>query len=408
MRFPSRILPLLGMAALAACQDQYRSPTALAAESAVPSRVSTAGAPVVRITSPTRGEVVASGIGRVGAGSLTGGSAFAITIETVSPSGAVPAHESTEIRNTALLGQPNPNFPGLRISVDADLITPTGGIIPANTNLANLFNILGSDDSAGPGVTIWAGWHFLESLPDDVDHLTITAEVVDAAGRVGRDVVKVKVDQEPRASGQALTPAPAPVTGDGIDDTDGPLVELVGPRDASSLAIGNPAASALTFFQVSALDRTGAGIGVSENGGADASTPIGLIRDRSQIRTRGPNRNIPGFVFTFDVALRQPNGNIVPAGTNLAPLFDIAGSARDKRGSEASRIHATEGADAPEGKGVRTTLDWVVGGALVLPAGKHSVTVTTRVTDLAGRTGSATRVFGVSPVPDGQSLTPAP
>jgi hypothetical protein len=70
----------------------------------------------------------------------------------------------------------------------------------------------------------------------------------------------------------------------------------------------------------------------------------------------------------------------------------VAGSVRDRRG----------------GKAVRTTLDWVVGGALVMPAGKTTVTVTARVTDAAGRTGSAARVFGVSSAADGQQLTPAP
>ncbi len=411
MRFPiARLLGVASLTALAACQDQA-FPTALAPASPALGSQSETAAPVVHITSPTDGEVVASGIGRVGAGSLTGGSAFAITIETVTPGPTVPAHESTDIRNTALLGQPNPNFPGLTISVDADLITPTGGTIPAHTNLANLFNILGSDDSRGPGVTIWAGWHVLESLPEHIEQLTITAEVRDASGRIGRDVVKVKIDQKPRAPGQDLTPPPAAVAGDGIDDVDGPRVDLIGPREASSLAIGTPTASALTFFEVSALDQTGAGIGVSENGGADPTQPIGLIRDRKQIAVRGPNRNIPGFEFSFDVALRQPNGNIVPAGRNLAPLFDIAGSARDRRGRNhlgEGDAHADEHATAHAGKGVRTTLDWVVGGSLILPPGQHTVTVRARVTDSAGKTGSATRTFGVSPVPDGQSLTPAP
>jgi len=323
---------------------------------------------------------------------LTGGSAFAITVETVTSGPTVPANESVNVRNTALLGQPNPNFPGFRLTLDADLITPDGAIIPAHTDLANLFNVLGTDDTPGDGVTLWAGWHFLESFPEGVKRVTITAEVRDALGRVGRDEVTVTVDRKAQEAGQALTPAPAPVAGDGVDDADGPEVELVGPRDPSSLAVGTPAAGSLVFFQVDALDRSGAGIGVSETGGAAADQPIGLIRDGAQIRVAGPNRNVPGFAFTFDVPLRQPNGNVVPAGQNLAPLFDVAGSVRDRRG----------------GKAVRTTLDWVVGGALVMPAGKTTVTVTARVTDAAGRTGSAARVFGVSSAADGQQLTPAP
>ncbi len=45
---------------------------------------------------------------------------------------------------------------------------------------------------------------------------------------------------------------------------------------------------------------------------------------------------------------------------------------------------------------------------MVLPEGKTSVTVTARVTDNAGKTGSASCTFEVSPVSDGQALTPAP
>ena len=48
-------------------------------------------------------------------------------------------------------------------------------------------------------------------------------------------------------------------------------------------------------------------------------------------------------------------------------------------------------------------------GRLVHPAkGKTSVTVTTRVTDNGGKTGSASRTFAISPVGDGQLLTPTP
>ncbi len=48
-------------------------------------------------------------------------------------------------------------------------------------------------------------------------------------------------------------------------------------------------------------------------------------------------------------------------------------------------------------------------GRLVNPAeGKTSVTVTTRVTDHAGKTDSSSRTFAISPVGDGQLLTPTP
>lgn len=384
----TRLVLIAAAIAAVACQDYRQDTTGPRYDDMSPKKVE---GPVVRITSPLAGDVVASGEGQVGAGSLTGGSAFAITIETVTSDAAdVPAQESINIRNTALLGQANPNFPGLTVLVDADLITPDGTIIPRNTNLANLFNTLGTDDSPGNGVTIWVGWHVLESLPEDVNNFTITASVRDAAGRVGTDVVKVKVDKH-GSTGQALTPAPTLVGGDGVDDADGPEVTLVGPRDPSSLALGTPTTGSFAFFQVSAYDRSGASIGVNENG-AGITVPVGLIRDGSQLAVAGANRNFPGLDFSVDVDFRRANGLIVPAGQNLGPLFDIAGSALDHRGN---------------GR-VITTATWVVGGSFVLPAGKTSVTVTTRVTDNAGKTGSASRAFAISPVSDGQALTPAP
>jgi hypothetical protein len=166
---------------------------------------------------------------------------------------------------------------------------------------------------------------------------------------------------------------------------------LVGPRDPSSLALGTPTAGSFAFFQVSAFDWAGAGIGVNENG-EGITTPVGLIRDGAQLAVAGANRNFPGLEFTFDVPFRRGNGGIVPAGQNLGPLFDLAGSVLDHRGN---------------GR-VVTTATWVVGGSFVLPEGQTTVTVTTRVTDNAGKTGSATRTFAISPVSDGQALTPAP
>jgi hypothetical protein len=142
---------------------------------------------------------------------------------------------------------------------------------------------------------------------------------------------------------------------------------------------------------VSALDRRGAGIAVNENGARAGrlDADLGTIADAAQIGAQGPNRSFPGLAFSFDVPLRLGNGNLVPAGQNLAPLFNIVGSER--------------AAD-----GVRTTAGWVVGGALVMPAGATQVTAVARVTDNAGRSGSAITRFAVSAVESGQALTPAP
>jgi len=142
---------------------------------------------------------------------------------------------------------------------------------------------------------------------------------------------------------------------------------------------------------VSAVDRTGAGIGVNENGDG-VTSPVGLIRDGGQFAVAGANRNFPGLSLSFDVDFRRANGVIVPAGQNLGPAFDIAGSTLDHRGN---------------GR-VTTNAAWVAGGSFILPAGKTSVTVTARVTDNAGKTGSASHTLDISPVPTGQQLTPQP
>ena len=98
---------------------------------------------------------------------------------------------------------------------------------------------------------------------------------------------------------------------------------------------------------------------------------------------------MPGLNVTFDVPLLQPNGNVIPAGGNLAPVFNTAGSEVDPSGY------------------VRTTFGWTVGGTLQL-AGKTSVTIKAAVTDATGKTGSTTQVVQISGVENGQLLTPAP
>ena len=351
-------------------------------------------APIIHIVSPTAGATVARGEGVPGTGSFNG-TGFSLNLEVVTNDEiGIAAQEGLNIRDTALLGNPNPKFPGLTVTFDTDLIKPDGSIIPRNTNLAALFNVAGTDDTPGAGITLWTGWHVLESLPEGAKTVTITASVRDLSGRIATDKVTYNVSQL-AGSGQGLTPQNAGLPGDGIDDADGPQVSLVAPRTPSAVATGPagipapPANGSLFFIQVSALDRTGAGIAVNENGEGKAAADRGTIVDPTQIAAKGPNRNFPGLVLTFDVPLRQPNGNVIPAGGNLAPIFNIAGSERTAAG-------------------VLTTAGWVVGGSLVMPAGQTQLTVTARVTDNAGRSGSAKSIFAISPVENGQALTPAP
>jgi len=351
-------------------------------------------APIIRIVSPLADSLIAPGEGQVGAGSMNG-AGFALNLEIVTRDAVgVRAREGLNIRDTSLLGMPNPNIPALGVTFDVDLVTPDGGIIPAYTNLAALFNIAGVDDTPGPGVTIWAGWHVLESLPPDVQTFSIRAAITDDAGRSSADWVTLAVGRTDAPSGQALTPDPAVTAGvvSGVASDDGPVVTMIAPRAPTSVSTGPtsgnpspPASGSLFFVQVTAQDRSHAGVSVKE----------GVILDGMQIQnpmvnpTGGPNRNFPGLTVTFDAPLRQPNGNVVPAGSNLAPIFNIAGSETDSSGA------------------VLITADWVVGGTLVLE-GRTSLTITAKVTDNAGHTGSASQVVAISRIENGQELTPAP
>lgn len=351
-----------------------------------PGFTGTAG-PSIELTSATPGDEVAVGLGRPGAGNPNG-SGFAMTIKATTHDGTgIAVNEGLNIRHTDQLGGPNTDFPGLVVTVDSALTKPDGGTIPAGTNLAPLFNVAGTDDTPGAGVTVWAGWHVLESLAPGTKSLKVTATVTDVAGRRARTTQTYLVNTA-ADSGQQLTPQPADAST--VAAGAGPELDIEAPERPSSVSLGTLpqptlADGTLFFIQVDALDAARHGIAVDENAGG-----AGVIVDPTQIKAGGPNRNAPGLFFSFDAGLRQPNGNLVPAGQNLAPLFNIAGSA------------------VAPGGAVRTTFDWVVGGALVLPAGQTSVTMTARVTDRAGATSTTTRRVAISPVPSGQQLTPQP
>ena len=180
---------------------------------------------------------------------------------------------------------------------------------------------------------------------------------------------------------------------------------MIAPRVPTSIALGvqdntlNATNGALFFIQVSAVAQGNAEIAVSENGirhGFTESLPSGssAIVRRSPTRIlgaiAGSNRNFPGLELTFSAPIRQANGNIVPAGVNLAPLFNIAGSEIDANGR------------------VRVTADWVVGTALLLPANENTVTITAKVTDTFGRTGVTRNIVTISRSRSGQDLTPNP
>lgn len=373
--------------------------------------------PVVRIVSPLNGSTVAPGLAKIGQGSPEG-NGYLLNIEIVTrDSTPILLREATlappvfGIRRVPELekGKLNPDVPGLGVFFDVPLVTPDGKVFPAFHNFASAFNVAGTDDTPGPGVTAWLGWHVLESMLPTDKNVTLTVTFEDVAGRVGFDQISLKAGR-PGTSGQSITPGPETFTGvaSAVSNGRGPELSMIAPRVPSAIAVGpkdsslNANNGSLFFIHLSAVDRSNAGIAVSETGLKADGTPLnpaipfGLIFDPSVIPnaangfTSRPNRNVPGMIVTFDVPLRQPSGNVVPAGTNLAGLFDIAGSEIDENGR------------------VRTTFDWVIGGSLQMPPGKETVKIDASITDNAGNTGTTSQVVSVSTATSGQDLTANP
>ncbi len=104
----------------------------------------------------------------------------------------------------------------------------------------------------------------------------------------------------------------------------------------------------------------------------------------------GPNPSFPGLVFTFDSDFITPSGDVLPAGTNLAALFQFAGS------------------EITRGGAVATTFMWFVGGSI--PANVPRLTMTAEITDSVGfrSVGKQSLTVGVLPGISGGDLTVNP
>jgi len=363
-----------------------------------------AAGPQVRITSPIDGDFIAPGDSRIGRGSPNG-TGFTIVAEILTrESDSVSVDEGINIRNVKNLGGLNPQFPGLFAFIDEDLITPDGTIIPANTNLGPLFNIAGTDDSPGDGVTIWAGWHVLESIrPRTSDSFNLTVAVIDDAGRIGFDRVKLHVVDAVTGrfgtSGNGLTQNPGEPNR--VNGGTAPIVEIIAPREPSAVTFGEaPPNGSLHYVQVNIIDKEG-DVVVDELGGSDGlldpanpdlAAQLGRIDDGAA-GVGNPNRNVPGFDFRFSVPSGAAGGN---ANVNVARAFNIAGS---------EVIVLEDGTPA-----VRTVLNWVVAAPFVGSArNENYVTVTATVTDANGNRGVATKSFQLTgSAVNGDALTPQP
>jgi hypothetical protein len=361
-------------------------------------------APQVRITSPLNGAFIAPGDSRIGAGDPNG-TGFAIVAEIVTrDNNNVTVDEDPNIRNVKDLFGINPQFPGLFVFIDKDLITPDGTIIPANTNLGPLFNIAGTDDTPGPGVTIWAGWHVLESIAaQDGDSFNLTVAVVDDDRRIAFDRVKLNVARSVTdrfgTSGNGLTQNPGEPNR--VSGGTAPIVEIIAPREPSAVTFGEaPPNGSLHYIQVNVIDKEGdvvvdelgASDGLLDPTSANLAAQFGRIDDAAA-GVGNPNRNVPGFDFQFSVPSGAAGGN---ANLNVARVFNVAGS---------EVILLEDGTPA-----VRTVLNWVVAAPFVGSARDEDfVTFTATVTDANGNRGVATRTLQLTDsAANGQELTPQP
>jgi hypothetical protein len=361
-------------------------------------------APQVRITSPLDGSFIAPGDSQVGLGDPNG-SGFTIVAEIRTRDEiSVTVDEDVNIRNVGDLGSSNPQFPQLLAFIDEDLITPDGTIIPANTNLAPLFNIAGTDDTPGPGVTTWVGWHVLESIrPAQGDNFNVSVGVIDNAHRIAFDRVNLRFDELETGrfgtSGNGLTQNPGEPNR--VVGGTAPLVEIIAPREPSAVTFGGAAPNgSLHYIQVNIIDKEG-DVVVDELGGSDGlldptnpnlAAQFGRIDDPA-VGVGNPNRNAPGFDFRFSVPFGGAGGN---ANVNVGRLFNIAGS---------EVIHLEDGTPA-----VRTVLNWVVGAPFVGSAlDENFITFTATVRDANGNQGVASSTFQLTnSAANGQELTPQP
>ena len=359
--------------------------------------------PQVRITSPLDGAFIAPGDSRIGSGDPNG-AGFAIVAEIVARDNNVTVDEDVNIRNVENLFGVNPKFPGLSVFIDEDLITPDGTVIPANTNLGPLFNIAGTDDIPGTGVTTWAGWHVLESIGlQEGDSFNLTVAVVDDRGRTAFDRVRLNVAGSMTdrfgTSGNGLTQNPDEPNR--VFGGTAPIVEIVAPREPSAVTFGEaPPNGSLHYIQVNIIDKEGdvvvdelgASDGLLDPTNADLAAQFGRIDDGAA-GVGNPNRNVPGFDFQFSVPSGAAGGN---AKVNVARVFNVAGS---------EVILLEDGTPA-----VRTVLNWVVGAPFVGSArNEEFVTFTATVTDANGNQGVATRTFQLTDsAANGDALTPQP
>jgi len=190
-----------------------------------------------------------------------------------------------------------------------------------------------TDDTPGPGVTIWAGWHVLESISPQAGSFNLTVAVVDDDGRIAFDTVRLNVAKSVTdqfgTSGNGLTQNPGEPNR--VSGGTAPIVEIVAPRESTAVTFGEaPPNGSLHYVQVSIIDKEGdvvvdelgASDGLIDPTSANLAAQFGRIDDPAA-GVGNPNRNVPGFDFRFSVPSGAAGGN---ANVNVARLFNVAGS----------------------------------------------------------------------------------
>lgn len=163
-----------------------------------------------------------------------------------------------------------------------------------------------------------------------------------------------------------------------------PVIRFVSPRPDARVATG--------------LGEQGIPTPVTQGMGAvivvSVTAPIGNLEVTPTPSPTGatppsPNPNFPAFTFTFSLPLITPSGAVIPAGMNLASLFQLAGSTGLAQGGFAETLFV-----------------WFVGGSV--PRSEQRLTMTAGMTDRFGApaVGETSITVGLVPISGAAWTTP--
>lgn len=163
--------------------------------------------PRIRFLQPRPDALVATGTGRAGqVNPISAAQGLVIAVAVTAPVGILPVRPGPVAAPTAPPA-PNPNFPTFTFTYDLPLITPSGAVIPAGTNLAALFQFAGSTGLADGFLeeTTFV-WFVGGSVPREARTLTMTARIADMFGRQAAGETSLTVELVPIAGAGWTSP----------------------------------------------------------------------------------------------------------------------------------------------------------------------------------------------------------